>query len=108
MRCIDKMRMGRAEVPGERVHCVVSNEDARFDVEHAIVCVQLFNGGAPAGRITLPENLLKVSIEKFNNSLRHRESPCIPRLLLSPCSAALSLAMLARSARGLRSCSEGG
>jgi hypothetical protein len=38
-------------------------------VEHAVVCVELFDGGAPAGRITLPEYLLKVSIEKFNNSL---------------------------------------
>jgi hypothetical protein len=63
--------MGRAKFPCEFVQCVVSNEDAWRNVEHAVVCVELFDGGAPAGRVTLAEDLLKVSIEKFNNSLSH-------------------------------------
>jgi len=56
-------------VPREFVQCVVSNEDAVRDVERAVVCVKLFDGGVPAGWIALPEDLLKVSMEKFSNSL---------------------------------------
>jgi hypothetical protein len=70
--------MGRAKFPCEFVQCVVSNEDARRNVEHAVVCVELFDGGAPAGRVTLAEDLLKVSIQKLNNSLSH-----FPRLGVS-------------------------
>jgi hypothetical protein len=47
----------------------VSNEDAVRDVERAVVCVELFDGGVPTGWIALPEDLLKVSIDKFSNSL---------------------------------------
>jgi hypothetical protein len=49
----------------------VSNKDAILNVDHAIVDVELFDGGAPAGRITFPEDLLKVSIKEFCNSLSH-------------------------------------
>jgi hypothetical protein len=49
----------------------VSNEDAILNVDHAIVGVELFDGGAPAGGITFPEDLLKVSIKKFCSSLSH-------------------------------------
>jgi hypothetical protein len=50
----------------------VPDEDAIWNVEHAVFCVELFDGSAPAGRIPLPEYLLKVSMEKFNNSLSRR------------------------------------
>jgi hypothetical protein len=43
----------------------VSNKDAILNVDHAIVDVELFDGGAPSGRVTFPEDLLKVSIKKF-------------------------------------------
>jgi len=45
------------------------DEDTRRNVEHAVVRVELFDGGAPPARITLAEDLLKVSIEKFGDSL---------------------------------------
>jgi hypothetical protein len=63
------MGMGRAQFRGEFVQCVLPNEDAIWNVEHAVFCVELFDGSAPAGRIPLPEDLLKVSMEKLNNSL---------------------------------------
>ena len=72
MGCIGKMGVGRPYFPGEFVHCIVPDEDAIWNVEHAVVCVELFDGGAPADRITLSEYLLKVSMEKFNNSFSRR------------------------------------
>ena len=71
------MGMLRAKFPGEFVQCVVSNEDAWRNVEHALVCVELFDGGAPTGRITLSEDLLKVSMEKFSNSLSLSHVPVV-------------------------------
>jgi hypothetical protein len=55
----------------------VSNEDAWRNVEHALVRVELFDGGAPTGRITLSEDLLKVSMEKFSNSLSRSHVPVV-------------------------------
>jgi hypothetical protein len=63
--------MGRTELPGELVHGVVSDNDAILNVDHAIVGIEVFDGGAAASRITLPEDLLKVSIKKFRNTLGH-------------------------------------
>src|SRR6185295_2525457 len=69
MGCVDKIGVSRTQFPREFVQCVVSNEDAVRDVERAVVCVELFDGGVPTGWIALPEDLLKVSIDKFSNSL---------------------------------------
>ena len=69
MGCIDKMGMRRTQFPGEFVQCGVSNEDAVRNVEYAVVCVELFDGGAPTGRIPLSEDLLKVSMLRAQNFL---------------------------------------
>ena len=68
-RCIHKKRMSPAQFPGEFVQFVVSNDGGARNVDHAVVRVELFDSGAPTDAITLPEYLLKVSIEKFNNWL---------------------------------------
>ncbi len=63
--------------PRRIVQRVVSDEGAVRNVEHAVVRVELFDGGAPAGRITFSEDLLKVSIEKFSNSLVPTHVPAV-------------------------------
>jgi hypothetical protein len=49
MGCVDKIGVSRTQFPREFVQCVVSNEDAVRDVERTVVCVELFDGGVPAG-----------------------------------------------------------
>jgi hypothetical protein len=39
-------------------------------MEHAVIGVEVFDGGTPSGGIALPDDLLKVSRKKFENSLR--------------------------------------
>jgi hypothetical protein len=67
--------MRRTQFPGEFVECVVSNEGAVRNVKDAVVRVEIFDGGASADRITLSEDLLEVSIEKFSNSLSRSHVP---------------------------------
>ena len=38
-------------------------------MEHAVIGVEVCDGGTPSGCIALPEDLLKVSRKKFENSL---------------------------------------
>jgi hypothetical protein len=83
MWCVRKMRMGRAQFPSELVQRVMPNEDAVRHLQHAIVCVELFNGGTPASRISLSEDLLKVSIEKFDSWFSHFCPP--PTAIRSTC-----------------------
>jgi hypothetical protein len=52
---IDKMRMGRAQFPCKFVQCVVPNDDAVRKVEYAVVCVEVFDGGAPAAASPCPK-----------------------------------------------------
>jgi len=52
------MRMGRTKVTRELVHSVAPDEHAWRNIEYAIVSVELVNGCAAAGGITLAEDLL--------------------------------------------------
>lgn len=72
MRRVHKVRMGRAEVAGELVQSLASDEDARRNIEYAIVSVQLVYRCTPAGSITLAEDFLQVPLKQLNDSLGHR------------------------------------
>jgi hypothetical protein len=65
------MRVGRAEVTGELVQSVASDEDTWRNIEYAIVSVELVYGCTATSGITLAEDLLQVPIKKLNNSLGH-------------------------------------
>src|ERR1700751_1484329 len=73
---IDKVWMCRAQLSGELVQSVVSNEDAGRDVQHAVFRIEVPDGGAAAGRVAFAKNLLKIAVQKLNNSLLHRPVPC--------------------------------
>jgi hypothetical protein len=47
-------------------------------VQHAIFSIQVLNGGAAASCITFAKDVLKVAVQKLNNSIIHSS---IPRLL---------------------------
>ena len=71
MRRVHKVRVGRAQVTGELVQSVASDEEAWRRVEHAIVGVQLVYGCTATGGVTLAEYFLQVPMKKLNNSLGH-------------------------------------
>jgi hypothetical protein len=52
------MRVGRAKVTSELVHSVASDEHAWWNIEYAIVSIELFNRCTAAGGIPLAEDLL--------------------------------------------------
>jgi hypothetical protein len=58
MRRVCKMRVGRAKVTSELVHGVASDEHAWWNIEYAIVSIELVNGCTAAGGIPLAEDLL--------------------------------------------------
>src|SRR5713226_4797088 len=68
---IDEVWMCRAEVSSKLVQCVVSNEDAGRNVQHAVFSIEVPNGGAAAGRVTFAKDFLKVAVQKLNNSIIH-------------------------------------
>ena len=72
---IDEVWMCRAEVSRELVESVVSNQDTGRDVQHAVFRIEIPDGGAAAGRVAFAKNLLKVAVQKLNNSLLHCPVP---------------------------------
>ena len=71
MGSIDEVWMCRAEVSGELVQSVVSNKDTGRNVQHAVFSIEVPNSGAAAGRVTFAKDLLKVAVQKLNNSIVH-------------------------------------
>ena len=65
------MRVGRAEVTGELIQSLVSDEDAWRNIKYAIVSVELVYGCTATSGITLAEDLLQVPMKKLNDSLAH-------------------------------------
>ena len=52
-----KMRVGRAEVTGELIQSLASEEDAWRNIKYAIVSVELLYGCTATSGITLAEDL---------------------------------------------------
>ena len=63
MRRIDEVWMCCAEVSGELFQSAVSNKDTGRDVQHAVFSMEVFNGGATAGRVTFAKDFLKVAVQ---------------------------------------------
>jgi hypothetical protein len=57
--------------PVKLVQSVVSNKDTGRNVQHAVFSIEVLNGGAAAGRVTFAKDLLKVAVQKLNNSTVH-------------------------------------
>jgi hypothetical protein len=62
------VRVRRAQVSGEFVQCIMPDENSRRHVEHAVVRMQLLNGGTTAGGIPPAKNLLKVAVQEFSQT----------------------------------------
>ena len=75
---IDEVWMCRAEVSGELVQSVVSNKDTGRDVQHAVFSIEVLNGGAAAGRVTIAKYNLKVAVQKLKNTIIHSSISCLP------------------------------
>jgi hypothetical protein len=60
---VREVRMGRAQVSCELVQCVASDEDADWDIEDAVLGVELLDDGATA--LAVIANNTAASIEAF-------------------------------------------
>ena len=50
---------------------VVSNNDTGRNVQHTVFSIEVLNGGAAASHVTFAKDLLKVAVQKLNNSIVH-------------------------------------
>jgi hypothetical protein len=57
------MRVGRAQVSCELVQRVASDEDADWDIEDAVLGVELLDDGATAGGVAFAEDLLEIAAQ---------------------------------------------
>jgi hypothetical protein len=55
--------MGRAQVSCELVQRVASDEDADWDIEDAVLGVELLDDRATAGGVAFAEDLLEVTVQ---------------------------------------------
>jgi hypothetical protein len=62
---VREVRMGRAQVSCELVQRVASDEDADWDIEDAVLRVELLDDGATAGGVAFAEDLLEVAVQQF-------------------------------------------
>jgi len=69
------VRVGRAEIAGKSVERFGSDEYARRRVQHAVFGVEVLDRCSAADHITLTEDLLKVTVEQFVNTVGHKISP---------------------------------
>ncbi|GAB7541546.1 hypothetical protein [Cupriavidus sp. CuC1] len=63
------------EISGEFVESLVPGERARWHVEHAVFGVEFLDGLATTCCIAFTENLLKVAMKQFMDTVIHNTSP---------------------------------
>jgi hypothetical protein len=66
-----KVRMRRAEIAGKFVESITPDECARWNLEHAVFGIKLVDRRAPTRRVSLAEDLLKVTMKQFVDSVIH-------------------------------------
>ena len=66
------MRMGRAEIASKFVEGFRANEHAGRRIQHAVFGIEFSNRCSAARRITLAEDLLKITIEQFADVVGHQ------------------------------------
>jgi hypothetical protein len=74
-RGVNEVRVGRPEIASKSVERFGADEYARRRVQHAVFGVEVLDRCSAADRITLTEDLLKVTMEQFVNTVGHKISP---------------------------------
>ena len=67
--------MGRPEIASKFVESFGADEYAGRHIQHAVFGVEFLDRCSAADRITLTEDLLKVTMEQFVNTVGHKISP---------------------------------
>ena len=68
------MRMRRAEIAGKFLESIMPDEGARGNFEHAVFGIKLVDRRAATPRVSLAEDLLKVTMKQFVDSVLHKTS----------------------------------
>src|SRR6267142_402430 len=71
VRCVDEIRVRCAKLAGESVESVVPGEYALRHVEHAVLGVELLDGGATTLRVTFAEDLPNIAQKQFVSAVVH-------------------------------------
>ena len=74
MRGVNEVRVGCAEIASKFVESITPDECARGNVQHAVFGIKLVDRRAPTRRVPLAENLLKVTMKQFVDSVLHKNS----------------------------------
>src|SRR6266571_6306206 len=75
IRRVNEMWMRRTELTREFVQRVMSNKHARWHIDLAVLGVQFFDRGTPAGVVAFAKDLLKIAIKQFVDTVTHEISP---------------------------------
>jgi hypothetical protein len=75
-RGVNEVRVRRAEIASKFIEGFRADEYAGRRIQHAVFHVELLNrGSAAARRITLAEDLLKITVEQLLDTVGHRLFP---------------------------------
>src|ERR1700741_703517 len=74
-RGVNEVWVGRPEIASKSVERFGADKYARRRVQHAVFGVEVLDRCSATDRITLTEDLLKVTMEQFVNTVGHKISP---------------------------------
>jgi hypothetical protein len=69
---VNEVRMGRAEIASKFVEGFGADEYAGRRIQHAVFGIEVLNRCSAARRITLAEDLLKITLEQFADVVGHQ------------------------------------
>jgi hypothetical protein len=75
LRCVNEVRVGRAEIVSKFVEGSAPDEYAGRHIQYAVFGVELLNRCSAARCVALTEDFLKVTMKQFADTVRHWVSP---------------------------------
>src|ERR1700738_2884354 len=75
VRCVNEVRVRRAQIPCEFAESVVPDEYTRRHVEHAVLGIELLDCRATTRFVAFTKNLLEVAIKQLMGTVIHNTSP---------------------------------
>jgi hypothetical protein len=84
MRGVNEVRVSRAEIARKLVEGFAPYERAGRHIQHAVFGIEFVDRGAAAGRVALAEDLLKVAMKQFVDTVGYNISPSVVAGLDSP------------------------
>src|ERR1700732_992678 len=77
VRCVNEVRVRRAQIPCEFVESVVPDEYTRRHVEHAVLGIELLDCRTTTRCVAFTKNLLEVAIKQLMGTVIHNTSPAL-------------------------------